>query len=80
MLFIIASEQVSDGSFSLSLDVDEVYTVTTIATAQKGTHPDPPPSAPFPKLYKDDFNVRKSASKTPTYKNIYLLMNKTNLF
>ncbi|XP_063080175.1 galactocerebrosidase [Engraulis encrasicolus] len=60
--------KVSDGSFSLSLDVDEVYTLTTITTAQKGTHPDPPPSAPFPKLYKDDFNVQKPAfSEAPHF-------------
>ncbi|XP_012692181.2 galactocerebrosidase isoform X1 [Clupea harengus] len=50
--------KISDGSFTLSLDVDEVYTLSTITTAQRGAHPDPPPSAPFPKLYKDDFNVR----------------------
>lgn len=59
---IINFPQISDGSFTLSLDVDEVYTLSTITTAQRGAHPDPPPSAPFPKLYKDDFNVRKSAS------------------
>ncbi|XP_028855256.1 galactocerebrosidase isoform X1 [Denticeps clupeoides] len=46
-----------DGSFTLNLDVDEVYTLSTITTAQKGSYPDPPPSAPFPKTYKDDFNV-----------------------
>ncbi|XP_012992911.3 galactocerebrosidase [Esox lucius] len=49
--------KISYGSFSLSLDVDEVYTLTTINTGQKGTYPDPPPSAPFPKVYKDDFNI-----------------------
>uniref|UniRef100_A0A8K9UWC2 Galactocerebrosidase n=1 Tax=Oncorhynchus mykiss TaxID=8022 RepID=A0A8K9UWC2_ONCMY len=46
-----------DGSFTLSLDVDEVYTLTTISTGQKGTYPDPPASGPFPKVYFDDFNV-----------------------
>uniref|UniRef100_A0A6Q2YLF7 Galactocerebrosidase n=1 Tax=Esox lucius TaxID=8010 RepID=A0A6Q2YLF7_ESOLU len=49
--------KISNGSFSLSLDVDEVYTLTTINTGQKGSYPDPPPSAPFPKIYKDDFNI-----------------------
>ncbi|XP_071392189.1 galactocerebrosidase isoform X2 [Centroberyx affinis] len=46
-----------DGSFTLSLAEDEVYTLTTITTGQKGRHPDPPPSARFPRIYKDDFNV-----------------------
>lgn len=49
--------QVSNGTFSLDLDVDEVYTVTTITTGYKGSYPEPPPSAPFPKKYTDDFNV-----------------------
>ncbi|KAM7404121.1 hypothetical protein PAMA_004511 [Pampus argenteus] len=50
--------KLSDGSFSLNLAEDEVYTLTTITTGQKGSYPDPPPSARFPKVYKDDFNVR----------------------
>ncbi|XP_067099054.1 galactocerebrosidase isoform X2 [Osmerus mordax] len=48
---------ITDSSFTLTLDIDEVYTITTITTGQKGTYPDPPPSAPFPKVYQDDFNV-----------------------
>uniref|UniRef100_UPI0037E87482 galactocerebrosidase isoform X2 n=1 Tax=Semicossyphus pulcher TaxID=241346 RepID=UPI0037E87482 len=47
-----------DGSFSLHLAEDEVYTITTLTSGQKGSYPDPPPSARFPKVYKDDFNVR----------------------
>ncbi|KAM7376764.1 hypothetical protein PAMP_006472 [Pampus punctatissimus] len=50
--------KLSDGSFSLNLAEDEVYTLTTITTGQKGSYPDPPPSARFPKVYQDDFNVR----------------------
>lgn len=38
---------------------DEVYTLTTLKVGQKGTYPSPPDSSPFPKVYKDDFNVRK---------------------
>lgn len=53
------SGQVSKGSFTLKLDVDEVYTITTVTTGQKGFYPDPPDSALFPKRYFDDFNVRK---------------------
>uniref|UniRef100_A0A8C8HZH2 Galactocerebrosidase n=1 Tax=Oncorhynchus tshawytscha TaxID=74940 RepID=A0A8C8HZH2_ONCTS len=57
-----------DGSFTLSLDVDAVYTLTTISTGQKGTYPDPPASGPFPKVYFDDFNVANpSFSEAPYF-------------
>ncbi|XP_056152027.1 galactocerebrosidase isoform X2 [Lampris incognitus] len=46
-----------DGTFNLSLGEDEVYTLTTITTGLKGSYAAPPPSARFPKVYKDDFNV-----------------------
>uniref|UniRef100_A0A4W4HA08 Galactocerebrosidase n=1 Tax=Electrophorus electricus TaxID=8005 RepID=A0A4W4HA08_ELEEL len=61
--------KVSNGSFTLDLNVDEVYTVTTVTTGQKGSYPEPPPSAPFPKAYKDDFNVRKCSvfSEAPNF-------------
>uniref|UniRef100_A0A452J2J4 Galactocerebrosidase n=1 Tax=Gopherus agassizii TaxID=38772 RepID=A0A452J2J4_9SAUR len=52
------SLQVHEGMFSLNLDVDEVYTLTTLTTGRKGTYPDPPQSKPFPSNYKDDFNIR----------------------
>ncbi|XP_043930036.1 galactocerebrosidase-like [Protopterus annectens] len=49
--------QLLDGSFTLQLDVDEVYTLTTITMGHKGSFPNSPPdSEPFPKKYKDDFN------------------------
>nr|XP_043902999.1 galactocerebrosidase isoform X1 [Solea senegalensis] len=47
-----------DGSFTLNLAEDEVYTLTTVTTGQRGSYPEPPASARFPKVYKDDFNVR----------------------
>uniref|UniRef100_A0A674F5N1 Galactocerebrosidase n=1 Tax=Salmo trutta TaxID=8032 RepID=A0A674F5N1_SALTR len=60
--------KISDGSFTLSLDVDEVYTLTTISTGLKGTYPDPPTSGPFPKVYFDDFNVANpSFSEAPDF-------------
>ncbi|NXX91720.1 GALC Galactocerebrosidase, partial [Centropus bengalensis] len=51
---------VLEGSFSLDLNVDEVYTLTTLKTGQKCGCPEPPPPQPFPSNYKDDFNIRKS--------------------
>ncbi|KAL7380825.1 hypothetical protein ABVT39_024681 [Epinephelus coioides] len=50
--------KVLNGSFTLNLAEDEVYTLTTMSTGQKGSYPDPPPSTRFPKVYKDNFNVR----------------------
>ncbi|XP_039642512.1 galactocerebrosidase isoform X1 [Perca fluviatilis] len=57
-----------DGSFTLNLAEDEVYTLTTITTGQKGSYPDSPPSARFPKVYKDNFNVpNPSFSEAPDF-------------
>ncbi|XP_055894492.1 galactocerebrosidase-like [Biomphalaria glabrata] len=43
------------GQAVLKLGLDEVYTLTTISTGQKGSYPVPPPSQPFPLPYLDDF-------------------------
>ena len=43
------------GEFTLQLGVDELYTLTTVSTGQKGAYPQPPPSKPFPLPYFDDF-------------------------
>uniref|UniRef100_A0A1A7YBC9 Galactocerebrosidase n=3 Tax=Iconisemion striatum TaxID=60296 RepID=A0A1A7YBC9_9TELE len=57
-----------NGSFTLNLAEDEVYTLTTIKTGQKGSYPAPPPTARFPKAYKDDFNVRNPPfSEAPNF-------------
>ncbi|XP_047467570.1 galactocerebrosidase isoform X2 [Mugil cephalus] len=64
----LATLKVVDGSFTLNLDEDEVYTLTTITTGTKGSYPDPPPSARFPKVYKDDFDVRNPPfSEAPNF-------------
>lgn len=46
-----------NGLLSLKLDVDEVFTITTVTTAQRGFYPEPPKSCPFPKNYTDDFTI-----------------------
>ncbi|XP_038045329.1 galactocerebrosidase-like [Patiria miniata] len=48
--------KVVNGSFTLSLNPDEVYTLTTTERGYKGNYPTPPPSAPFPVPYSDNFD------------------------
>ncbi|XP_062295853.1 galactocerebrosidase isoform X2 [Scomber scombrus] len=67
--------KLSDGTFTLNLAEDEVYTLTTVKTGQKGSYPDPPPSARFPKAYKDDFNVR-----TPPFSEAPDFADQTGVF
>ncbi|CAK6969988.1 galactocerebrosidase isoform X2 [Scomber scombrus] len=67
--------KLSDGTFTLNLAEDEVYTLTTVKTGQKGSYPNPPPSARFPKVYKDDFNVR-----TPPFSEAPDFADQTGVF
>lgn len=64
----ISPVKLVDGTFTLNLQVDEVYTLTTVTTGMKGSYPDPPPSAPFPKLYKENFdNKNPPFSEAPNF-------------
>ncbi|XP_002807300.2 galactocerebrosidase isoform X2 [Callithrix jacchus] len=47
----------SIGNFTLELQEDELFTLTTLTTGRKGSYPLPPKSQPFPSTYKDDFDV-----------------------
>uniref|UniRef100_A0A8C8T4I7 Galactocerebrosidase n=1 Tax=Peromyscus maniculatus bairdii TaxID=230844 RepID=A0A8C8T4I7_PERMB len=47
----------SSGSFAMDLQENELITLTTLTTGRKGGYPPPPKSQPFPRSYKDDFNV-----------------------
>ncbi|KAM9701091.1 galactocerebrosidase isoform 2-T2 [Menidia menidia] len=67
--------KVLNGSFSLKLSVDEVFTLTTVATGRKGRHPDPPPPARFPKAYQDRFDVRN-----PPFSEAPLFSDQTGVF
>jgi galactosylceramidase len=56
---------VVNGQFSLTVNPDELYTVTTLSTGNKASIPEPPPSQPFPTFYEDDFesyNISSEAS------------------
>ncbi|XP_040831141.1 galactocerebrosidase isoform X2 [Ochotona curzoniae] len=46
----------SNGKFTLQLQEDELFTLTTLTTGRKGSHPLPPKSQPFPCSYMDDFD------------------------
>lgn len=48
--------QVVDGEFTLSLAVDQILTLTTLAGQRKGSFSDVPASAPFPIPYSDNFD------------------------
>ncbi|XP_071482497.1 galactocerebrosidase-like isoform X1 [Diadema antillarum] len=49
--------QVVGGQFQLNLEPDEIYTLTTSPLGKKGSYDAPPPPAPFPVPYYDDFDV-----------------------
>lgn len=54
------------GRFSLQIDVDSIYTVTTITTGNKGSVPVPPPSpSVFPDAHIDNFNSCKQSAEAP---------------
>ncbi|XP_044520922.1 galactocerebrosidase-like [Gracilinanus agilis] len=49
--------KVIEGIVTLQLGIDELYTLTTLTTGQKGSHPTPPESRPFPSTFEDNFDV-----------------------
>uniref|UniRef100_A0A803T6H6 Galactocerebrosidase n=1 Tax=Anolis carolinensis TaxID=28377 RepID=A0A803T6H6_ANOCA len=60
--------KVCEGVLTLSLGLDEIYTLTTLTTGHKGSFEDPPPSQPFPSKYQDDFNIRNPPfSEAPNF-------------
>lgn len=48
--------KVVNGSIYLTLNVDEVITLTTLDKGFKGHHPDPPPAKPFPLPFSENFD------------------------
>ena len=53
-------------TFTVSLEGNSIYTLTTTTGQKKGAHPVPPPAAAFPLPYKDDFDSYP-AGVTPKY-------------
>ena len=45
-----------NGQFTINVNPDEMYTITTLNTGNKATIPTPVPSQPFPSIYTDNFN------------------------
>jgi galactosylceramidase len=52
----LAPINIIDGSFTLSVNPDELYTLTTLSTGNRATIPPPPPNTPFPQHYSDNFD------------------------
>ena len=50
--------KVVDGSFTLHLRANEVYTLTTVADGHNGSHGLPPNSSPFPVPYVETFESK----------------------
>jgi galactosylceramidase len=51
----LAPIAVVNGQFSITVNPDEIYTITTLSSGNKASIPTPPPSQPFPSIYSDDF-------------------------
>ena len=51
--------QIVNDQVALEVDVDSVYTLTTVDTGVKGSHPDPPAPKTFPLPYKEDFEGKQ---------------------
>jgi galactosylceramidase len=52
----LSDVEVTDGSFMLSLDVDSIWTLSTMTGQQKGNYGTVPNAAPFFLPYKDNFD------------------------
>ncbi|XP_045189116.2 galactocerebrosidase-like isoform X2 [Mercenaria mercenaria] len=45
-----------NGTFTLEAGINQIYTLSTVDTADKGNYPTPPDPKPFPLPYMDNFN------------------------
>jgi galactosylceramidase len=58
--------RLTDSAFTVSLEGNSVYTLSTTTGQKKGAHPAPPPAADFPLPYKEDFES-DAAGVIPKY-------------
>lgn len=58
--------RLSKNTLELEVEPDAIYTITTTTGQQKGSFGTPPPAAPFPFPYKEDFESYKP-HETPKY-------------
>ena len=62
-----SSVKVRNGSFSLTLYPDEIYTLTTLTVGRHGSYRPPPASKPFPLPYHDDFEKYSVGEEADNY-------------
>jgi galactosylceramidase len=60
------SRHLSKSTLELDVEPDAIYTITTTIGQKKGSYGTPPPAAPFPFPYKEDFESYKP-HETPKY-------------
>jgi hypothetical protein len=58
---------VVNGAVTLAIDVDSLYTLTTLTTGAKGGFPASPPAAVFPAAHADDFDACKPGAEAPYF-------------
>ncbi|KAL3863083.1 hypothetical protein ACJMK2_004859 [Sinanodonta woodiana] len=58
---------VVNGELQIYLGIDEIYTLTTLATGQKGTYTDPPAPTPFPLPYMETFEEYKENAEPSNF-------------
>ena len=66
---------VSNGQFTLTVNPDELYTITTLSTGNKADIPTPPASVPFPTTYSDDFESYNVSSEAQYFADQAGLIN-----
>jgi len=57
------------GKFTLTVEPDSIYTVTTLTTGNKGTFAAPPPPALFPAAHVDDFSACAPSAEAPYFQD-----------
>ena len=58
---------VTAGTVTIAIDVDSLYTLTTLSTGVKGGFPASPPQALFPGAHADDFDACAPGAEAPYF-------------